>query len=735
MAHPTISLDAIRQPAFLYDADGVVSAANRAAERLVGRSPVGLSAEGLAEQLGLRLSDGRPRAFCGDTVRQALLGEESTPLKGEATAADGSVIAVLVTTSPIGGDGRTEGALSVWHDVTETERVERKHAFHALLLDRIHDAVIATDTDLRVTAWNRAAEDLYGWTAEEAIGRFAREVTGAVTSEAERQEHLAQLGREGALQHRILQHHRDGRLLVVDGRSAPIRDSIGTLVGYVAVNRDVTERERLREELAETEAKYRNLVELAPDAILIHCDGTIVFANPAAVAMLGIDGPDEIVGRQILDIVHPRTREHVEWNIEADLRGERSPLTTVDILRPDGTTITVQGRGAMIPYGGHPAIQVVLRDVTEEMRAEAALRESEERLRNVLALSLDAIYRKDLVTGRYDYISPVNEQITGYCPEEFATFSLEAYDDMVHPEDRARVRDALTRRRGSHSGTIEYRFRCQDGSYRWLADHFLAQTDEEGRPRSVTGVVRDVTKQWEDQESILRFADDLKRSNEELQRFAYVASHDLQEPLRSIVSFSQLLERRLAGHADKDVGEFLEFIIEGGVRMQALILDLLQISRLETQARPPQPTDAGQIVASVLSSLETAICEAGATIAVGPMPTVMADRTQLEQVFSNLVGNALKYRRQEVPLEIRISADRTNGSWQFAVADNGIGIEAQYFERIFVIFQRLHTKERYEGTGIGLAVVKKIVERHGGRCWVASEPGEGSTFLFTLPAA
>ena len=735
MAHRTIPLDAIRQTAFLHDADGVVSAANRAAERLVGGSPVGLSAGELGERLGLRLADGRPPASYGGAVRQALRGEEPPPLKGEATAADGSVIPVLVTTSSFEGDGRTGGVLSVWHDTTGQERAERRQAFHALLFDRINDAVIATDTDLRVTAWNRAAEDLYGWTADEAIGRYAREVTGAVVTTPERREHLATLAREGSLQHRVHQHHRDGRPLLIDGRSAPVYDPSGTLVGYVAVNRDVTEKERLREKLAESEAKYRNLVELAPDAILIHRDGAIVFANPAAVAMLGVDGPDELVGRPVLEIVHPETREHVEWNIEADLRGERSPLTTVEILRPDGMTVTVQGRGAMIPYGGHPAIQVVLRDVTEEMRAEAALRESEGRLRNVLDLSLDTVYRKDLVTDRYDYISPVNEQITGYCAEEFAAFSPEAFEERVHPEDRARVRAALARRRGSHSGTIEYRLRCRDGSYRWLADHFVVQTDEEGRPRSVTGVVRDVTKQREDQESILRFADDLKRSNEELQRFAYVASHDLQEPLRSIVSFSQLLERRLAGHADKDVGEFLEFIIEGGVRMQALILDLLQISRLETQARPPEPTDAGQVVAGVLSSLEAAIREAGATVAVGPMPTVMADRTQLEQVFSNLIGNALKYRRPEVPLEIRITAERANGSWRFAVADNGIGIETQYFERIFVIFQRLHTKDRYEGTGIGLAVVKKIVERHGGRCWVESVPGEGSTFFFTLPAA
>ena len=169
--------------------------------------------------------------------------------------------------------------------------------------------------------------------------------------------------------------------------------------------------------------------------------------------------------------------------------------------------------------------------------------------------------------------------------------------------------------------------------------------------------------------------------------------------------------------------------------MQRLIEDLLQLSRIETKARPLVPTDAGEVVADALRLMETSIREAGATVTVGDLPTVMADAAQLAQVFTNLVGNALKYRRQDVPPEVRISAERAGRFWRFAVEDNGIGIEAEYFDRIFEMFQRLHTHDEYEGTGIGLAVVKKIVERHGGRIRVESTPGEGSTFFFTLPAA
>ena len=245
----------------------------------------------------------------------------------------------------------------------------------------------------------------------------------------------------------------------------------------------------------------------------------------------------------------------------------------------------------------------------------------------------------------------------------------------------------------------------------------------------------DITRLRESERALESYMDDLQRSNEELQRFAYVASHDLQEPLRSIISFSQLLERRYRGKLDQDADDYIGFIVEGGNRMQALILDLLQLSRVETKARPLEPTDAGEVVARALRLMETSVREAGATIEVGELPTVLADAAQLEQVFTNLVGNALKYRRPAVPPEIRISAERTDGFWRFSVADNGIGIEEEYFDRIFVIFQRLHTRDEYEGTGIGLAVVRKIVERHGGRIGVESVPGEGSTFVFTLPAA
>lgn len=226
---------------------------------------------------------------------------------------------------------------------------------------------------------------------------------------------------------------------------------------------------------------------------------------------------------------------------------------------------------------------------------------------------------------------------------------------------------------------------------------------------------------------------ELKRSNEELERFAYVASHDLQEPLRTVASYVQLLERRYSDALDKDAKEFIGFAVEGAKRMQRLIDDLLAFSRVGTRGGEAVPIPADSAVDISIENLGAAIAESNAIIERGPLPIVLADATQLRLLFTNLIGNALKFHGPARP-HVRISAVRDGAFWQFSVADNGIGIDPEYFERIFVIFQRLHLREEFAGTGIGLAICKKIVERHGGRIWVESRPGEGSTFLFTLRA-
>jgi signal transduction histidine kinase len=225
---------------------------------------------------------------------------------------------------------------------------------------------------------------------------------------------------------------------------------------------------------------------------------------------------------------------------------------------------------------------------------------------------------------------------------------------------------------------------------------------------------------------------ELERSNEELQRFAYVASHDLQEPLRMVTSYLQLLVRRYGDRLDGDAQEFIDYAVDGAARMKQLINDLLAYSRVKTHGKEFQTTDAEEIVEDVLSNLSVLVEETDAVIGYDSLPQVRADPSQLRQLFQNLIGNAIKFHGQEDP-EVRISAQRENGAWLFSVADNGIGMDEKFQDRVFVIFQRLHTDDEYPGTGVGLAVSKRIVERHGGEIWFESQPGEGTTFYFTIP--
>ena len=249
----------------------------------------------------------------------------------------------------------------------------------------------------------------------------------------------------------------------------------------------------------------------------------------------------------------------------------------------------------------------------------------------------------------------------------------------------------------------------------------------------IDSVSREITERQRAEKELKETLGELARSNAELEQFAYVASHDLQEPLRMVSSYVQLLARRYEGKLDTDADEFIGFAVDGAKRMQGLINDLLTYSRVGTKGKPFETTDCNRVLSESLLNLSAATEESGAVITNDNLPTVMADRTQMVQLIQNLVANAIKFRNKDHPC-IHVSSEQKNGTWVFSVSDNGIGIDSEYYDRIFAIFQRLHGKTEYPGTGIGLSVCKRIVERHGGRIWVDSEFGKGSRFYFTMPA-
>lgn len=325
------------------------------------------------------------------------------------------------------------------------------------------------------------------------------------------------------------------------------------------------------------------------------------------------------------------------------------------------------------------------------------------------------------------YVSPQVQSMLGFTETEWQV-NLAMWSQQLHSEDRERVLAERGRSRAQGEPfRSEYRLLNRSGDTVWVLDEAVLLRDDGGQPFAFQGVIMDITKLKQVQE-------ELARSNQELQQFAYISSHDLREPLRAVVGYLQLLKKRYGDQLDEEAHRFIDRAMAATFRMDTLTNDLLAYSRVSTHWQPPQPVDCEHLLEQTLANLQVAIEENQAEVTHDPLPTVMADPSQLGQVFQNLIGNALKFRREEPP-RVHIAAQRNGTHWCFSVQDNGIGIEPQYAERIFAVFQRLHSRQKYEGTGIGLAICKRIVERHGGRIWVESEPEKGSTFFFTLPDA
>jgi len=362
---------------------------------------------------------------------------------------------------------------------------------------------------------------------------------------------------------------------------------------------------------------------------------------------------------------------------------------------------------------------------------DRAIRDSHERLNLALKASGVGTWVWDTAGDRisWDEFTP---PLFGMHPGDFPG-TYDGFLALVHGDDRDRVRSEMQ----SAVATDRlfesiFRVRWPDGTIRDLSARGKVLPGAAAQRQRMTGVFWDITERKRAEERLKALLVELERSNKELELFAYVASHDLQEPLRMVSSYTQLLERRYSEKLDDDAREFIGYAVDGASRMQRLINDLLDFSRVSTRGRPLALTDLGEVLGMVRANLSIAMEEAGAVLTNEEMPQIVADSGQIGQLMQNLIGNAIKFRNGHGP-HVHVGAVEHESEWEISVRDDGIGIEPQYFERIFVIFQRLHVKGDYPGTGIGLALCKRIVERHGGRIWVESAPHEGSTFSFTIP--
>ena len=371
-------------------------------------------------------------------------------------------------------------------------------------------------------------------------------------------------------------------------------------------------------------------------------------------------------------------------------------------------------------------------DITERKRAEEQLKVSFKEIGDLkAALDEHAIVAITDPRGKITYVNDKFCAISKYSRDELIGQDHRIINSGHHPTEF--IRDLWTTIAHGKTWFGEIKNKAKDGTYYWVDTTIVPFLNEHGQPRQYVAIRADITKLKNAEAAIRIQAGDLTRSNKDLEQFAYVASHDLQEPLRAVAGCLQVLQKRYQDKLDARADELIGHAVDGSRRMQALVEGLLAFSRVGTRSGEFKPVNGDEALDSALKNLATAIQESGASVTRDPFPTLKADPLQLTLLFQNLIGNAIKFRGDQPP-QIHLSAAYHDGHWILSIKDNGIGIEPQYFERIFVIFQRLHTRKEYPGTGIGLSICKKIVERHGGRISVESIPGQGCTFRCSFPA-
>jgi PAS domain S-box-containing protein len=512
---------------------------------------------------------------------------------------------------------------------------------------------------------------------------------------------------------------------------------LGVLIAAGAgwiVSRDIVARGLAEEAFREGEERFRNLANnISQLAWMADEEGSIFWYNQRWFDYSGTT-LEEMAGWGWQKVLPPDHVQRVVDKISRCFQNGEVWEDTFPLRGRDGNYCWFLSRAVPIRDSEGKVMRWfgTNTDISVRMEAERHLAQMERRYRGLLEAAPDAIVVVN-PAGKIVLLNVQAEKQFGYIRDELVGQEVtniipEGFAERLIADGNRRASDELTQQIGAG---IELSGRRKDGTE--FPIEITLSPLESADGVLVTAAIRDITERRRSEEHLVKTVWELKRSNDELQQFAYVSSHDLQEPLRMVSSYTQLLAKRYKGRLDSDADEFIAFAVDGCNRMQGLIQDLLAYSRAGTSERELRKVPSENALQKALTNLRIMIKQSGAVVTHDALPTVRADETQLTQVFQNLVGNAIKYRRAEDP-RVHVSAARNDGNeWTFSVGDNGLGIDPQYFERIFILFQRLHGRDEFEGTGIGLAICKKIVERQGGKIWVESQPEKGSTFYFALP--
>ncbi|QRV14109.1 PAS domain S-box protein [Haloterrigena salifodinae] len=740
---------------YLYDDEATAlrpASWTEATERLLGDLPTFEPNEGIAWHV---FESGEP-AFHADVSAAPDAYDPDTPIGSEMILPIGDHGVAFISSAERGafdeGDRMlarvVASSLEATFDRLRHERhLERERDLTDRILDTIPVGGLVLDADGEITRINDRAAELFGTEEPETFSREDRllyDEDGRRLSAEEYPSSRAFATGE-PIYDRVLRVERpkggeggDGERHWLSVSAAPIADDDGTIDRVVTAVEDVTD---LKERERELESELREVFGRVSDAFYaVDEEYRFTHVNERAAELLGVP-EDELLGRRLGE-VYPETAELEQVRDRFDEAMETQESTGLEHYS-DLLGFWIEAT----VYPSESGVSVYFRDVTERKEREQELRESEAKFRT-LAENLDeTVWMSTPDTEEMLYINPVYEDVWGRSCESLYD---EPYSllEAIHPDDQERVREAYAALPETEYDE-EFRIVRPDDSVRWVHAQAVPVRND-GEIVRVVGIATDITERRAYQRK-------LEASNERLQQFAYAVSHDLQEPLRMITSYLQLLESRYEDELDEDAAEFIDFAVDGADRMKAMIEGLLEYSRVTTRGDPLDPVDLERVVDEALADLQFRIEDENAEIEIGPLPRVEGDINQLRQVFQNLLDNAIEYSGDEPPrIEItaehreagHAAADSSNeqyppadgvaaesgDEWVISVADEGIGIDPEDTDRIFEVFERLHTREEHEGTGIGLALCERIVERHGGEIWVESEPGEGATFSFTLPA-